>query len=186
MLVIISGVSSSGKNTIMNALVKRMKNLKVLTKSSATTRAPRESDKDNNTYLFLTQEEFKNAISEGKFFEYELYSNNYYGTLKDRVEMAVNSKDVDYIRDVEVKGNVNFRKAYKDKIISIFIDAPNEVLRERLIKRGDKPEDIERRLSRSELERSYKQHYDLVVENIDLEKALQTIENFLKKNLKNK
>lgn len=184
MLIIISGVSSSGKNTIMNALVKRIDNLKVLTKSSATTRAPRESDKEFGVYVYMSKIEFEQAIDNGEFFEYELVHQNYYGTLKDRVEMAVNSKDVDYIRDVEVKGNVNFRKAYKDKILSIFIDAPNEVLRERLIKRGDKPEDIELRLSRSELERSYKPHYDLVVENIDLEKTLQTIENFLEKNLK--
>ena len=64
---------------------------------------------------------------------------------------------------------------------SIFIDAPNDVLRERLIKRGDKPEDIELRLSRSEMERSYKHHYDIVIENIDLEKTLQTLENFIDK-----
>ena len=181
MLFVISGVSSSGKNTVMQELIKRVKNLKVLSKSSGTTRPPRESDKEFDTYIYLTKEEFEQGIKQGKFFEYEIVHENMYGLLKERIETAINSKTDDYIRDVEVKGNVTLRNAYKDKIVSIFIDAPNDVLRDRLLKRGDKPEDIELRLSRSELERSYKNHYDLVIDNIDLEKTLSTLENFIEK-----
>ena len=181
MLFVISGVSSSGKNTVMKELIKRVKNLKVLSKSSGTTRSPRESDKEFDTYVYFTKQEFEKGIKQNKFFEYELVHENMYGLLKERIETAVNSTTDDYIRDVEVKGNVTLRNAYKDKIVSIFIDAPNEVLRERLINRGDKLEDIELRLSRSELERSYKSHYDIVIENIDLEKTLQTLENFIEK-----
>ena len=181
MFFVISGVSSSGKNTVMKELVKRVKNLEVLSKSSGTTRAPRESDKEFDTYVYFTAEEFEKSIKEGKFFEYEKVHENYYGLLKHQVEKAINNKKIDYIRDVDVKGNVTLRNAYKNKIYSIFIDAPDEILRERLKNRGDSPEDIELRLSRNELERSYKHHYDLVLDNIDLEKTLTTIETFINK-----
>ena len=64
-------------------------------------------------------------------------------------------------------------------MVSIFLDAPDDVLKQRLILRGESQEQIDKRLSRSELERSFKKYYDLVIENIDLEKTLNTIVDFL-------
>ena len=181
MFIVISGVSSCGKNTVMNELIKRRSDLKVLERSSGTTREPRESDKDFGTYVYMTEDEFKRGIEEGKFYEYELVHNHYYGLFLERLKDVAEDKEFDYMRDVDVKGNVNLKKFFADKcgMISIFLDAPDDVLRERLLKRGDKPEDIERRLSRSELERSYKNNYDLVIENIDLEKTVKTISDFI-------
>ncbi len=181
MFIAFSGVSSSGKNTVMNELIKRRSDLKVLELSSGTTRAPRESDSQFNTYVYFSKEEFKKGIEEGLFFEYEEVHGNYYGTILSRLEAVTQDLEHDYIRDIDVKGVVNLKKYFKNKcgIISIFLDAPDEVLRERLLKRGDSPEDIEKRLSRGELERSYKDKYDLVIENIDLEKTIQTISDFI-------
>ena len=71
MFIIFSGVSGSGKNTIMNELLKRRKNIFVLEQSSATTREKRESDKEFNTYKYLTQKEFEDGIKNGDFFEFE-------------------------------------------------------------------------------------------------------------------
>lgn len=181
MFIVLSGVSSSGKNTVMEALMKKRKDLKILELSSGTTRAKRESDSRFNTYVYLSKEEFEKGISEGKFFEYELVHDNYYGMFRSRLDDVVVDKEFDYMRDIDVKGSVNLKKFFAGKcpFISIFLDAPDEVLRERLLNRGDKPEDIEKRLSRSGLERSYKHHYDLVLENIDLDKTVQTISDFI-------
>lgn len=183
MFIVFSGVSSSGKNTIMEALMQKRKDLKILEFSSGTTRAKRESDSRFNTYVYLSKEEFEKKIADGEFYEYELVHDNYYGMFKKSLEKIVADKEFHYMRDIDVKGNVNLKKFFVDKcpMISIFIDAPNDVLRERLIKRGDKPEDIEKRLSRSELERSYKNNYDLIVENIDLNKAVEQISDFIDK-----
>lgn len=183
MFIAFSGVSSSGKNTVMNELIKRKKNIYVLESSSGTTREPRESDSQFNTYVYMTDEEFKKGIEEGKFFEYELVHGHYYGTILSQLERAADDQENYYVRDIDVKGVVNLKKFFegKCKFISIFLDAPNDVLRQRLIQRGDAPEDIEKRLSRGELERSYKDRYDLVIENIDLEKTVQTICDFIDK-----
>ena len=67
MLFVISGVSSSGKNTVMKELIKRVKNLKVLSKSSGTTRSPRDSDKEFDTYVYFTKQEFEKGIKQNKF-----------------------------------------------------------------------------------------------------------------------
>ncbi len=180
MFVAFSGVSSSGKNTIINEIVKRREDFKVLDRSSATTRQPRESDKVFNIYLYMSEQDFKKEIDEGKFFEYELVHGNYYGTILSQLERAKNDDTCNYIRDIDVKGMVNLRKFFgRDKIVTIFLDAPDDVLKARLKARGDSEEDIEKRLSRSVLERSYKPEFDLVVENIDMEKTIDTILNFI-------
>lgn len=181
MFIVISGISACGKNTVMNRLLLQRKNLKVLEKSTGTTRQPRPSDSENNTYVFMSKEDFEQGIKEGKFFEYENVHDNYYGTLVERLQYVVDNQEFDFIRDIDVKGNRNLKKFFKDKcpMVSIFLDAPNEVLRQRLIARGDKMEDIEKRLSRGGLERSFKGDYDLVIDNIDIEKTLMTINDFL-------
>ena len=162
---------------------KKRKNLKILEYSSGTTRPKRDSDSRFNTYIYLSKEEFEKGVAEGKFFEYENVHGNYYGMFKEKLEEVVADKDCDYMRDIDVKGNVSLKKFFDGKgaMISIFIDAPNDVLKERLIKRGDSLEDIEKRLSRSEFERSFKGNYDLVLENIDLDKTVETINEFIDK-----
>ena len=186
MFIVVSGVSSCGKNTVINELIKKRKDLRVLTQSSGTSRPPRESDSQFNTYVYFTDSEFEKGIEEGKFFEHEVVHGHYYGLIKARLEEVLHDKENDYIRDIDVKGTVNLKKFFKDNMISIFLDAPDEVLRGRLISRGDTPEDIERRLSRGELERSYKVHYDLCIDNIDLDKTVKTILEFLDEKKKTK
>ena len=181
MFIVLSGVSSSGKNTVMEALMKIRKDLKILEFSSGTTRPKRDSDSRFNTYIYMSKEDFEKGIEEGKFFEYENVHGNYYGMFKERLEKVVADKECDYMRDIDVKGNVNLKKFFQGRspMISIFLDAPDDILRERLRLRGDSLEDIEKRLSRSEMERSYKGNYDLVVENIDLNKTVKTINDFI-------
>lgn len=183
MFIIISGISASGKNTVIQQLIKRRNNLKVLLKSSCTTRAPRESDSEFQTYNYLTVAEFENYIKEGQFIEHEKVHGEYYGTLKKAFDIVIEDKGNDYIRDIDVKGSLNIKKYLngKVKVLSIFLDAPDEELRRRLKERGESDERIEVRLSRGELEREYKKYYDLVIDNIDLNKTLEIIENFIDK-----
>lgn len=182
MFVAFSGISGCGKNTIMNELMKIRPDLKVLEKASGTTREPRESDKDNNTYVFLTKEEFEQRIEKGEFYEYENVHGNYYGTFKERLESVIGNKH-DFVKDIDVNGNANLKKFYKGrcKMVSIFIEVPDEILRERLAKRGESEESINKRLSRGEYERSRKGDYDLIVDNIDLKQTVSIINDFLTK-----
>lgn len=180
MFIIFSGPSGCGKNTIMSELKKLRPNLRYLEHSSATTRPERASDSEDKGYVFLSRDEFEKAIKAGKLYEYEEVHGNYYGTLLEKLEMASKS-DLDYMKDVDVKGNISLKRFFEGrcKRVSIFIDVPDNILRKRLKRRGESDESIKKRLSRGEMERAYKNEYDLVVSNIDLLETVNRINDFL-------
>lgn len=182
-LIIFSAPSGSGKSTIINHLLKQKLDLHF--SISATSRAPRGTEKNGVEYYFLTPEEFRRRITDGDFLEYEeVYTDKYYGTLKSEVERILNdSKNV--IFDVDVVGGCNIKKYYGDKALSVFIQPPSIAeLRARLEGRGtDKPEVIESRIAKAEFELSFADKFDVIVINDNLEKAqteaLQVIKEFL-------
>ena len=181
MFIAISGLSGSGKNTVIKKLSQVRSYLKVLTHSTCTTRPPRESDNEFQTYVYMNEEEFKKGIEDDIFIEHELVHGYYYGTLKSAFEKVIEDVENDYMRDIDVKGTLNLKKYLenKTKMITIFLDAPDKVIEERLRLRGESDERIKTRLSRGELERKYKNNYDLVIDNIDLETTIYKINEFL-------
>lgn len=186
-LIIFSAPSGSGKSTIINYLLQQ--NLNMAFSISATSRAPRGTEKNGVEYYFLSPEEFKEKIAKGEFLEYEeVYTNKFYGTLKCEVDRLINEgKNV--IFDVDVVGGVNIKKIYGDQALSIFIQPPSiEALRQRLIARGtDAPDVIECRLNKAEYELSFAPQFDIIIINDNLktakERALQVIQEFVKKDL---
>ena len=109
-LIIFSAPSGSGKSTIINYLLKQDLHLRF--SISATSRAPRGTEKNGVEYYFLTPEEFRSRIANGDFLEYEeVYTDKYYGTLKSEVERILNEGD-NVIFDVDVVGGCNIKKFY--------------------------------------------------------------------------
>ncbi|MBP3517897.1 MAG: guanylate kinase [Parabacteroides sp.] len=184
-LIIFSAPSGSGKSTIINFLLKQDLNLHF--SISATSRAPRGTEKDGVEYYFLTPDEFRARIAAGDFLEYEeVYTDKYYGTLKSEVERRL-AKGDNVIFDVDVVGGCNIKKFYGDRALSVFIQPPSvEALRSRLENRGtDAPEVIESRIAKAEFELGFAGKFDVVVVNDRLEeaqeKALKVITEFLEK-----
>ncbi len=184
-LIIFSAPSGSGKSTIINYLLQQ--SLRLRFSISATSRAPRGTEKNGVEYYFLTPEEFKARIAKGDFLEYEeVYTDKFYGTLKSEVERILNEGD-NVIFDVDVVGGCNIKRFYGDRALSVFIQPPSiEELRKRLVGRGtDTPEVIKSRIAKAEYELSFADKFDTVVINDDLEtakaKALQVIQAFLAK-----
>ena len=184
-LIIFSAPSGSGKSTIINYLLQQ--SLRLRFSISATSRAPRGTEKNGVEYYFLTPAEFKARIAKGDFLEYEeVYTDKFYGTLKSEVERILNEGD-NVIFDVDVVGGCNIKRYYGDRALSVFIQPPSiEELRKRLVGRGtDTPEVIESRIAKAEYELSFADKFDTVVINDDLEtakaKALQVIQAFLAK-----
>ena len=184
-LIIFSAPSGSGKSTIINYLLQQ--SLRLRFSISATSRAPRGTEKNGVEYYFLTPEAFKARIAKGDFLEYEEgYTDKFYGTLKSEVERILNEGD-NVIFDVDVVGGCNIKRFYGDRALSVFIQPPSiEELRKRLVGRGtDTPEVIESRIAKAEYELSFADKFDTVVINDDLEtakaKALQVIQAFLAK-----
>ena len=179
MLVILSGVSGAGKDTVKKEIMKRMDNVKTI--PSFTTRAPRPTDVPGETYVFLSKEEFEEKIRNGEVYEYDIHHDNYYGTSKEFLNNA--AKEGIVIKDIDVNGTERLQNELKDiKIVSIFLRVPKDILRERLKKRDDNlsDEDIEKRLDRLEYEESKIDIYDYVIDNIDLEKTLNQVEEIIK------
>ena len=182
-LIIFSAPSGSGKSTIINYLLSQP--LHLAFSISATSRAPRGSERDGVEYFFLTPDEFRRRIEAGEFLEYEeVYKDRFYGTLKSQVEKQL-ADGQNVIFDVDVVGGCNIKQFYGNRALSVFIQPPSiEELRHRLEGRGtDAPEVIESRLAKAAYELTFAPKFDRVIINDDLEKAkaeaLQVISDFL-------
>lgn len=188
MLVLLSGVSGAGKDTIKKELIKRMENVESL--PSFTDRNPRANDVAGVTYNFVSTQEFERMIKDGELYEYSVHHEHYYGTSKKLLnEKIANGKII--VKDIEVNGVENLLKLLKDdvKIVTIFLRVPKEELHRRLENRIDKPslKEIQIRLNRFDYEESKIGLYDYIIKNNDLEKTVQIIMTIINNeyNLKN-
>ena len=184
-LIIFSAPSGSGKSTIINYLLAQ--NLNLSFSISATSRAPRGSERDGVEYYFLTPGEFRRRIASGDFLEYEeVYADKFYGTLKSEVE-RITTAGGNVIFDVDVVGGLNIKRFYGERALSVFIQPPGiDELRRRLEQRAtDAPEVIESRLAKAEYELGFAPKFDRIVVNDDLARAqaetLRIVREFLDK-----
>lgn len=184
-VIIFSAPSGSGKSTLINYLMQQGLNLNF--SISATSRAPRGTEKNGVEYFFLSPEEFRKRIADNDFLEYEeVYPNRFYGTLKTQVEKQL-EEGQNVVLDVDVKGACTIKKYYGNSALSVFVQPPSiEELRERLCKRAtDAPEVIEDRIARAEFELSFASLFDTVIVNDNLETAQDNALKQLKLFLKN-
>ena len=180
MLIIISGSSGVGKSTVINTLLEKRSDLKLL--KTCSTRLPRVGEAESKycPYYFLTKEEFDKKNKNDEFAEVEEVHKTFRAMLKSSLDEIAENKN-DFIKDVGVLGQNNLKRLLENKavVLSIFLTAPKNVLIERLKGRGEM--DIDLRISRMEFEESYKDNYDLVIENIILEKTIKKIESAINK-----
>ena len=171
-----SGPSGVGKGTICNTL---MQELDAWYSVSMTTREIREGEVDGVNYYFISKEEFKKRIDEGKLLEYNIYNDNYYGTPMDKVlKKLEEGKNV--FLEIDVNGARNIKKLFPNAIL-IYVAPPSiEELRNRLISRGTEEMDvIEKRLKIAEEELKQIDFYDYVVVNDDLDKAISKVREII-------
>ena len=178
-VLIFSAPSGSGKSTIVNHILGLHPEVEF--SISATSRAPRGTEKDGVEYYFLSVEDFKSRIQNGDFVEYEqVYEGRFYGTLKSEVE-RIWAKGHVIVFDVDVKGGVSLKKYFGDSALSVFIQAPSvEELRRRLVFRAtDSAEAIEERVAKAAEEMTYAPRFDKVLINDNLEKAYLEAESMV-------
>ena len=162
LLIILSGPSGSGKDTILYELAKRERDVKV--SISLTTRKPRDWEVDGKNYYFVDEDYFNKKLESGQILEYAQYGSNFYGTPKAPVDAWL-SEGKTVILKIEVQGAEKIRALYPDSI-SIFLMPPSlKILEERLRKRESEDKDeISRRLSIavSEMKRSVEYDYYVI------------------------
>jgi guanylate kinase len=182
-VIIFSAPSGSGKSTIVTAILSRFDNLEF--SISATSRPPREGERDGREYYFLSGDEFACRVERGDFTEWEeVYSGTCYGTLRSEIERIWAAGRV-ILFDLDVKGGLRLKQLFGDSALSIFVMPPSiDELERRLLYRGtESAETIRKRIGRAELELSYAPQFDRIIVNDDLEQAVdeteKAIEEFL-------
>ncbi|MCO5260519.1 MAG: guanylate kinase [Crocinitomicaceae bacterium] len=183
--IIFSAPSGAGKTTIVRYLLSQLKHLEF--SISACSRSPRANEVDGKDYHFIGLEGFKQKIKENAFVEWEeVYTDNFYGTLTSELE-RIWEKGNTVVFDVDVIGGLNLKETLGDQALAVFVLPPSvEILKERLQSRSTESEEkIAMRISKAEYELSFKNQFDYVLLNDDLEKACQEakklVEEFINK-----
>ncbi len=180
-IIVIAAPSGCGKSTIINALLEGG-DLNLGFSVSATTRPPREGEVDGVNYYFMSEENFRDAIAEGWFVEFEeVYPGRFYGTLRSEIDRILDEGH-NIILDLDVNGALSVKKLYGREALSIFIEPPSiEELRRRLEFRGtESSEVIDVRVDRAQYEISRAAEFDTAVVNDRLDEAINTVRNIIK------
>ncbi len=176
-LIVISGPSGVGKDTVCNELLKRNKDLYLSV--SMTSRKPRIGEDDGKDYFYVTKKEFRKRIKDKEFLEYAIVHEEYYGTPKDNVIKQINdNKDV--ILLIDIQGALKIKRKYKNGIFIFLMPPSMKELKERLVNRGtETKEKIISRFKTAYKEINEVPKYNYVVVNDTIENAVKKIEAIL-------
>ncbi|MEK9174322.1 MAG: hypothetical protein AAB845_03620 [Patescibacteria group bacterium] len=171
---IISGPSGSGQDTLIEALRKELPLERVVT---TTTRSMRPGESDGHPYHFISKNQFTELRKNGSFVECaETYNGEWYGVERKDLEIAFASKNI-VIWKMDYKGVATVKKQFPH-IISFLIEVPEEVLRQRLIKRDNPSEEyLQARMEYTNEWVASKQLYDYCIKNEEghLDEAVASI-----------
>lgn len=178
MLVLFSGPSGVGKDTVLDIILSKDKKLQ--RSVSLTTREKRAGEIDGEDYYFITKEEFSQMIKDGQVLEYAQYGENVYGTPKAPVDKWLKEGKT-VILKIEVKGAQKIRELYPEAL-SIFLLPPSmQILEDRIRRRATESEsDIEKRLEIAKNEILRSADYDFVVVNDNLDEASDNVLSIIK------
>lgn len=182
-LLILTAPSGAGKTTLVQHLLANCPELAFSV--SATTRARRPHEEEGRDYYFMDVPTFQEHIATGQFLEWEeVYPQQYYGTLHREVSrLWAQGRAV--VFDIDVKGALNIKAAYPADTLAIFVAPPTPAtLLERLQNRQtESAESLQKRLARAQEELDYRNKFDYILVNDELElakeEALRVARTFL-------
>ena len=183
-IIIIAAPSGAGKTSVVRHLLSVMPGQLAFSISCAT-RSARNNEQHGVDYYFISADEFKDRINNNEFVEWEMvYAGKYYGTLKSELRRIWALHKAPLL-DVDVKGGLNVQAQYPRQSLSLFIEPPSiEELEKRLRARGtETPESLKARISKAAYEMTFKDRFDHIIINDQLDRACKEAEaivrNFL-------
>lgn len=180
-IIVITAPSGAGKTSITRYLLNRHPD-KLAFSISAATRSARGTEKNGVDYYFMNEGDFTNKIQHDAFIEWEMvYEGKYYGTLKSELTRIWEQEKIPVL-DIDVKGAIHVKEQYPETTLTIFIEPPSvDELKRRLQSRGTESEEsLNARVNKASYELSFKQAFDHVIINDDLEKAQKQAEDIVK------
>ena len=180
-IIVITAPSGAGKTSITKYLLNLYAD-KLAFSISAATRKARGTEKNGVDYYFMDEADFTNKIQHDAFVEWEMvYEGKYYGTLKSELERIWSDGKVPVL-DIDVKGAIHVQEQYPETTLSIFIEPPSvDELKRRLQSRGTESEEsLNARVNKASYELSFKNAFDHIIVNDDLEKAQKQAEEIVK------
>jgi guanylate kinase len=180
-LFVITGPSGVGKGTLIRRLREAVPGIDLSV--SATTRAPREGERDAEDYHFMEPAEFDRRVSAGEFLEHADYASHRYGTLRSEVEPRL-ARGASVVLEIEVQGARQVRGTMPDAV-QVFIAPPSAAtLRERLEGRGtDSAEQIASRLAVADAELGARDEFGHVIVNDDVDRAAEELASLVRSTL---
>jgi guanylate kinase len=162
-LFVVSGPSGAGKDTLVEALKQR--HARLLYAVSATTRAPRPTERAGVDYVFLTREEFERRRGDGAFLEWREYNSNLYGTPRAFIDEALRD-GYDVIMKPEVNGALAIKERFPEAVLIFLLPDKFSHLRSRLeARRTETNEQIAARLEIAHQELTFFRSFDYLVIN---------------------
>lgn len=163
-IIIVSGPSGAGKTELVKRLLAALHPLvRIIT---CTTREPREGEENGKDYHFLTEAEFERQLKENRFTEYSEVHGHYYGTRT--ADVAIAQKAGPCIIVLDPQGVEKFTSIFPEAHCA-FIMAPEEQLRDRIMRRCPSQGDLNQRMAdvREEMLDVNKYYFTCIINNID-------------------
>jgi len=179
-IIVISGPSGAGKNTLIHGLLNGNDNLEHCI--STTTRDPRKGENDGDDYHFISKETFREEMENDQFLEWAIVHENYYGTSHKEIN-RIHSLGKEAVLDIDVQGALQIQSKDTNSML-IFIEPPSlEVLEKRLRDRATETEEkILKRMREAKHEMEQKERYHHIVVNDTVERAVAELKIIIEAN----
>ena len=177
LLIVLSGPSGSGKNTVCDEVKKNNKN--IWESISMTSRKPRKGEIDGKSYYFVTEEEFKKNIEDDNMLEYAKFAGNYYGTPKKNIQKHLDNGD-DVILVIEIQGALQIKQKVAQALFVFLLPPSMKELKRRLIDRNtESSSKVMERFERAYKEINELSKYNYVIVNDNVKDAAKKLESII-------